>query len=84
MNEENMNTGVQTDSAPGHAGNENAADSEIAEIKCELKHQRKMLTAILVFIIILACTIIIYLFYKMTIGSIFGHIIGFVTGLFGS
>lgn len=57
---------------------------EIAEIKKELTRQRKMLTAILVFIIILACVIIIYLFYKMTIGSIFGHIIGFVTGLFGS
>ena len=84
MNEENMNTGVQTDSVPGYAGNENAVNSEIAEIKRELKRQRKMLTAILVFIIILACTIIIYLFYKMTIGSIFGHNIGFVTGLFGS
>ena len=57
---------------------------EIAEIKKELTRQRKMMTAILVFIIILACVIIIYLFYKMTIGSIFGHIIGFVTGLFGS
>lgn len=62
----------------------NTEINDIAEIKKELKKQKKMLTAILVFIIILTCTIVIYLFYKMTIGSIFGHLIGFITGLFGS
>ena len=79
MNEKNEDIiEVQTENTP-----ETKTD-EIAEIKKELTRQRKMMTAILVFIIILACVIIIYLFYKMTIGSIFGHIIGFVTGLFGS
>ena len=79
MNEKNEDIiEVQSENTP-----ETKTD-EIAEIKKELTRQRKMMTAILVFIIILACVIIIYLFYKMTIGSIFGHIIGFVTGLFGS
>ncbi len=79
MNEKNEDIiEVQAENTP-----ETKTD-EIAEIKKELTRQRKMMTAILVFIIILACVIIIYLFYKMTIGSIFGHIIGFVTGLFGS
>ena len=79
MNEKNEDIiEVQSENTP-----ETKTD-EIAEIKKELTRQRKMMTAILVFIIILAFVIIIYLFYKMTIGSIFGHIIGFVTGLFGS
>lgn len=79
MNEKNEDIiEVQAENTP-----ETKTD-EIAEIKKELTRQRKMMTAILVFIIILACVIVIYLLYRMTVGSIFGHIIGFVTGLFGS
>ena len=79
MNEKNEDIiEVQAENTPETKTN------EIAEIKKELTRQRKMMTAILVFIIILACVIVIYLLYRMTVGSIFGHIIGFVTGLFGS
>lgn len=78
MNENEKIIDVQAESVSAAEAN------DIAEIKKELKRQNKKLNAILVFIIILTCVIVIYLLYRMTIGSIFGHIISFVTGLFGS
>lgn len=57
--------------------------NETDGLRAEVKKLKSKLTVILVFQIILTSVIVIYLFYKMTIGSIFGQIIGFVTGLFG-
>ena len=57
--------------------------SEINELRTEVRKLKSKLSVILAFQIILTSVIVIYLLYKMTIGSIFGQIIGFVTGLFG-
>ena len=57
---------------------------QLDSIQTEQKKQRKMLTAILVFLIILTSVIVIYLLYKMTLGSIIGKLIGLVTGIFNA
>lgn len=62
---------------------ESPSSSEIEELRRELKKLKSMIKAILVLLIILTSFIVIYLLYKMTIGSIFGQLIGFVTRLFG-
>ncbi len=52
------------------------------EIMAELKKQRKIITAILVIVSVIAAAVIVYIFFKMTVGSIFAQIISLLTGLF--
>lgn len=52
------------------------------EIMAELKKQRKIITAILVIVSVIAAAVIVYIIFKMTVGSIFAQIISLLTGLF--
>lgn len=52
------------------------------EIMAELKKQRKIITAILVIVSVIAAAVIAYIIFKMTVGSIFAQIISLLTGLF--
>lgn len=52
------------------------------EIMAELKKQRKIITAVLVIVSVIAAAVIAYIFFKMTVGSIFAQIISLLTGLF--
>ncbi|MGN0596398.1 MAG: hypothetical protein ACI4J1_03595 [Ruminiclostridium sp.] len=52
------------------------------EIMAELKKQRKIITAILILVCVIAAAVIVYIIFKMTVGSIFTQVVNLITGLF--
>lgn len=52
------------------------------EIMTELKRQRKLLTAILAIVCVIAAAVLIYILFKVLVGSVFAQIVSLITGLF--
>ncbi len=62
--------------------NEEKMPAANEEIMTELKRQRRMLTAILVIVCVIAAAVLIYILFKVFVGSIFAQVVSLITGLF--
>lgn len=62
--------------------NEEKMPAANEEIMTELKRQRRMLTAILVIVCVIAAAVLIYILFKVVVGSIFAQVVSLITGLF--